>query len=148
MAASTSLTAPVPARVKAVRLTTLTGIGILILLYNCLSIEVKLTQEKIYQQRKEASEIEVLILPPEVPAIKTGQLSILYNTGYQKEKILNLLKKKAAELGADAIYIKKIKKVADSWLIKTTESAVGYERGYQTKQKKIKMTVDMFRYKN
>lgn len=83
----------------------------------CMSVDSRLYIDTTPEQRRTTETLEVVYETPETPHKLIGELSIRYNSGYERSRILNRLKKEAAEKGGDGIIMQQIQTSSNMWQI-------------------------------
>ncbi len=96
---------------------------------------------KPHPPRTPAEKIEISYSKPE-KSEEIGELTVQFNKGYAREKIMGRLKDEAAEAGADGFILKRFRRNDNSWVLGGRQG----ERGNSFSNSHYRWTVIMYRY--
>ncbi|MCS6984034.1 MAG: hypothetical protein NZM25_02760 [Leptospiraceae bacterium] len=83
----------------------------------CQSIDRRDLVNPLPEKRRSYEEIEISYDIPQEKHVLLSEVILSYNTGYERERIFQKLKKMAAESGADGIYILPLRQKTHDMLI-------------------------------
>lgn len=89
--------------------------GLCLCLAHCISVERKIFPPGCAEQRHQPHELPISYAVPADKHRLLGEITIQYGSGYERQEIIQRLRKEAAECGADGILLGSFSRVDSKW---------------------------------